>query len=263
VVTGPETGGAQLPTGSGDLESRVALVTGGGTGLGLAISRDLVRQGFRVAVSYARSEAEASGNVEELRTAGQAVSLHRADIAVDTDVDSLIEAVYEAHGRLDVVVNNAGHTRFVPFADIRTVDGTMWDEIMDVNLRGTYLVCRAAALRMLAAGGGAIVNISSASGINPGGSSIPYAVSKAGIIHLTKMLAIALAPRIRVNGIAPGLMLTRWWRGHEETADEFLNATRFKRASDLDDIARATVMLATNESMSGQTLVVDLANAFH
>ena len=261
MVIGAETGQAGL--GPGDAESRVALVTGGGTGLGLAISRELVRQGFRVAVSYARSEAEASANVEELRMAGQVVSLHRADIALDTDVAALIEAVYETHGRLDVVVNNAGHTRFVPFADLRTVDAAVWDEIMDVNLRGTYLVCRAAALRMLATGGGAIVNISSASGINPGGSSIPYAVSKAGIIHLTKMLAIALAPQIRVNGIAPGLMLTRWWRGQEATAEEFLNATRFKRALDLADIARATVELATNESISGQTLVVDLANAFH
>jgi 3-oxoacyl-[acyl-carrier protein] reductase len=249
--------------GGADGESRVALVTGGGTGVGLEISRELARLGFRVAVSYARSEAEASANLEELRRAGSRVSLHRADIAVEADVDALIEAVYETHERLDVVVNNAGSTRFVPFANIAAVDAAVWDEVMNVNLRGTYLVCRAAALRMRGAGGGAIVNIASTSGLHPAGSSIPYAVSKAGIIHLTKALAVALAPEIRVNAVAPGLMMTRWWRGHQKVADESLNATRFGRALDLADVAKTAVMLATNESISGQTMVVDLANVFH
>jgi 3-oxoacyl-[acyl-carrier protein] reductase len=261
VVSGAETGEAGL--GGGDSAGRVALVTGGGTGLGLAISRELARLGFRLAVSYAHSEAEASANLEELRAAGKTVSLHRADIGVPADVDALIEAVYATYGRLDVVINNAGTTRFIPFADIRALDGAVWDEVMDVNLRGTYLVSRAAALRMQEAGGGAIVNVTSTSGINPGGSSIAYAVSKAGIIHLTTCLALALGPDIRVNAVAPSLMLTRWWNGREEGAQQYLEATRFKRAVDLDDVARATVLLATNSSISGQTLAVDFANQFH
>lgn len=239
----------------------VALVTGGGTGLGLAISRQLVGLGYRLAISYSKSEGEASAAAKSLRETGTEVSLHRVDIRSGSQVDALIAAVYETHGRLDMVVNNAGMTRIIPFADMEAADEAVWDEIMDINLKGTYLVCRAAALRMGEAGG-SILNVASTSGVTPSGSSIPYGISKAGIIHLTKALAVGLAPRVRVNAIAPSTMMTRWWEGNEETVDQFAKTNRFGRVIEVDDVARAAVMLATNESISGQTLVVDLANFF-
>lgn len=248
--------------GSSGKHAPVALVTGGGTGLGLAISRQLAKEGFRLAVGYSRSEAQALAGAESLRLLGAEVSLHRANIAIGSETDALIDQVYDTHGSLDVVVNNAGITRFVPFPDIQAVDESVWDEIMDVNLKGTYLACRAAALRMRESGGGAIVNISSTAGVVPGGSSIPYAVSKAGILHLTKALSIALAPKIRVNAVAPNLMLTRWWESRENDAERYEKSMRFGRAHDVDDVAKAVVLLAMNQSISGQTLVVDLANMF-
>lgn len=247
---------------SREKQAPVALVTGGGAGLGLAISRELAKQGFRLAVGYSRSEAQASAGAESLRALGAEVSLHRANIALGQEVDALVDDVFDTHGRLDVVVNNAGITRFIPFPDLGSVDESVWDEIMDVNLKGTYLVCRAAALRMRETGGGAIVNVSSTAGVVPGGSCIPYAVSKAGILHLTKALSIALAPQIRVNAVAPNLMLTRWWEGREEEAEKYRKSMRFGRGHDVEDVAKAVVMLATNQSISGQTLVVDLANMF-
>jgi NAD(P)-dependent dehydrogenase (short-subunit alcohol dehydrogenase family) len=150
----------------------------------------------------------------------------------------------------------------VPFSDLKTVDEALWDSVMDVNLKGTYLVCRAAALRMREQDGGAIVNITSSAGVLPSGSSIPYSVSKAAVIHLTKALAIGLAPKIRVNTVAPSLMLTRWWDGHDASVKAWIDASRFKKPLDLEDVARATVFLATTESISGQTLLVDQANYF-
>lgn len=249
-------------SGSRDSDAPVALVTGGGAGLGLAISRALAREGFRLAVSYSSSEAQALAGAESLRDLGAEVSVHRANIAVGQEVDALMDDVFAAHGRLDVVVNNAGVTRFIPFSDIRAADETVWDQIMDVNLKGTYLVSRAAALRMLESGGGSIVNVASTAGVTPSGSSVPYAVSKAGVIHLTKALSVALAPKIRVNAVAPSLMLTRWWDGREEAAEKQVGSLRFGRAVDVDDVAKTVAMLATNESISGQTVVVDLANMF-
>ena len=247
----------------GKRTSPVALVTGGGTGLGLEISRQMGDLGYRLAITYSRSEADATGAVESLRAKGVGASLHKADVRTGSQVSALIDQVYETHGRLDVVVNSAATTRWIAYSDLAACDEDAWDDVMDVNLKGLYLVCRAAAMRMLETGGGSILNVSSAGGIAPGGSSIPYAVSKAGVIHLTKMLAVALAPKIRVNCIAPSMMQTRWWADHQEGAQQYIKNSRFGRTITVEDTARAAVMLATNESMSGQTVVVDLAGYFH
>ena len=243
--------------------SLVALVTGGGTGLGLEISRQLKDLGYRLAITYSRSGTEAAAGAESLRSAGATVSLHKVDISIGSQVDALIDAVYQSYDRLDLVVNNAGATRWIPYPDLASADEEAWDDVLDVNLKGTYLVSRAAALRMLPAGGGSMLNIASAAGISVGGSSIPYAVSKAGVVHLTKMLAVALAPKIRVNCIAPSMLQTRWWADHQEGAQNYVKNSRFGRSITVEDTARAVVMLATNESISGQTLVVDLAGFLH
>jgi 3-oxoacyl-[acyl-carrier protein] reductase len=257
-------GGERIVAAEGTGSSPVALVTGGGTGLGLEISRQLKDLGYRLAITYSKSEAEANEGAESLRATGAVVSVHKVDVKVGAEVDALIDAVYEKHDQLDLVVNNASATRWIAYPDLAAADEAAWDEVMDVNLKGTYLVSRAAALRMTAAAGGAILNISSTAGIAVGGSSIPYAVAKSGIVHLTKMLAVALAPKIRVNCVAPSFMPTRWWLAeHKEAFDRNVKNSRFGRAVAVEDTARAAVMLATNESISGQTLVVDLAGSFH
>jgi len=110
---------------------------------------------------------------------------------------------------------------------------------------------------------GVIVNVASIAGIMPGGSSLPYAVSKAGVIHLTKALAIALAPKVRVNAVAPGLVLTRWWTGRGLDTEPVVQSTRFKRALDTGEVADAVLLMVRNSSISGQTLTVDLANVLH
>jgi len=243
---------------------RVALVTGGATGLGLEISRQLKDIGFELAVTYSKSETEAAEGVQSLKAAGAKVTLYKLDVRAGPQINDLIDAVYQNHSRLDLLVNNASVTRWIDHSDLASLDEEAWDEVMDVNLRGTYLMSRAAAIRMSAAGGGAIVNIASTAGLGVGGSSIAYAVAKSGVIHLTKMLAAALAPKIRVNCIAPSFMPTRWWLAeHREGFERNVKKSRFGRPVAVEDAARAAVMLATNESISGQTLVVDLAGTMH
>lgn len=244
------------------VRGQVVLVTGGGTGLGQAISEHFLARGFRVAATYSRSEAEAKANVEKMRSAGGTVELLHADISIARDVEALVGGVYERFGRLDVVVNNASLTRFVPFQNIQGATEEVWDSIMDVNLKGTFMVSRAMALRMMEGDGGAIVNISSTAGVVPSGSSIAYAVSKAGIIHLTKAMSIALAPKVRVNCVAPALMQTRWWDGHDDAVNTWMRSARFQKAATVEDVAEAVGVLALNASISGQTLVIDQANMF-
>jgi 3-oxoacyl-[acyl-carrier protein] reductase len=249
-----------------DLHGRVALVTGGGTGMGCEISRALAARGADVAISYARSRDEAESNAEHLRGLGVKSSTHQADVARASACDSLVQHVLDTYGRLDVLVNGAGTTHFIDFADLDSVTEEVWDDIFDVNVKGAFFVSRAAGRWMRDHGDGhaSIVSITSVSAFAPRGSSIPYSVSKAALVHTTQCLASALAPRVRVNAVGPGLVLTRWWqrRGQEEI-DRQIAATRFKRDVAVADVVDATMLLVENESMSGQTIVVDPANIMH
>jgi 3-oxoacyl-[acyl-carrier protein] reductase len=142
----------------------------------------------------------------------------------------------------------------------------VWDDIFDINLKGAFFLSRAAGqwMREHGDGHGVIVHIASISGFAARGSSIPYSISKSAVIHLTKCLATALAPEVRVNALAPALVLTRWWtrRGQEEI-DRQVAATRFKRDIKLDDVVDAAMLVIGSESMSGQTVGLDLVNIMH
>src|SRR5262249_26649966 len=160
-------------------------------------------------------------------------------------------------GGLDVLVNNAGTTRFIDHTNLDALTGEVWDEILGVNLKGTFFCCRA-ALPLLQERGGSIVNVTSVAGLQGVGSSIPYAASKAALNCLTKSLARVCAPRVRVNAVAPGPVLTRWLADHQDLVERSLEHTPMCRAATPDDIADAVVFLALgNTLMTGQVVVVD------
>ena len=248
-----------------DLNGRVALVTGGGAGMGLEISRRLAAAGSRLAISYAHSRKEAE---DAARSLGPRCTVHEADLRKPAESDSLIAAVISAHGRLDVLVNCVGATRFIPFENLDAVTEDVWDELLDVNLKAAFFVSRAAGLWMRShyepsGDPGVIVHVSSTAAFATRGSSLPYNVAKAGVIQLTHILAQALAPSVRVNAVAPGTVATRWWDENPAGLARARDTSLFGRLATVDDVADATLHLITNQSMSGQTIVVDLANVMH
>ena len=240
-----------------DLRNRVALVTGGGTGLGRAISHELAGRGCHVAIVYSRSEQEANATAGEVREMGVRAEPLRADVADGAAVRRMVAETLERFGRLDAVINDAGYTKPCPLPDLDGLDEEAWERTMAVNVKGPWMIAKAAR-SALAERQGAIVNISSIAGIWPAGSSLAYCVSKAALNHLTRCLAIALAPDVRVNCVAPGLFMTSWtgWMS-EETIQIVTNRTPLKRVMTLEDLARMTVELAANDSITGDVTVVD------
>ena len=246
-----------------DLASRVAIVTGGGTGIGRATALRLAKSGAKaVVVNYSRSAAEAETTAKDLIALGAEAITHRSDVADDAQVKALVATTVDRFGRLDVLVNNAGTTHFIPHADLDSLTDAVWNDILGVNLKGTFFCCRAAAAALKRAGG-AIVNIGSIAAYRASGSSIAYAVSKAAVLQLTRALALALAPEVRVNSVSPGLVSTRWFSsrfGDEAAAaqeEAFARQTPVQKIATPDDVARAVIALLENDLVTGQDLVVD------
>src|SRR5882672_6756705 len=208
-----------------DLKGVVALVTGGNGGLGQRICHALAQQGAHVAVIYARSRDQAESIASELTLRYQInAQAFACDITDGAAVDRLVGEVTQAFGRLDVLINDAAYNVSIPFGDLDNLTLEVWDKIMAVNLTGPMRLTKAVAPVMKAQGRGRIVNISSVAGLGPQGSSIAYAVSKAGLIHLTRCMAVALAPETLVNCVAPGLL-----EGTRATSN--LRAEQIARAS--------------------------------
>jgi 3-oxoacyl-[acyl-carrier protein] reductase len=237
---------------------KVALITGGGTGVGRSVALQLAERGFHVAVNYSRSQDDAETTANEAREHGVRAITVACDVADDDAVRGMIERCRQEFGRLDVVVNNAGTTHFVQHTDLEAMTEDKWDRILGVNLKGPFFVSRAAIPLLRASGGGSIVNVASVAGIAGSGSSIAYAASKGGLITLTKSLAKAFAPDIRVNAVCPGVIISRWLEGHEDMVEAALKITPLKRASTTDDIANVVTFLACDAGMmTGQALIVD------
>jgi ketoreductase RED2 len=190
--------------------SQVVIVTGSSSGIGRAVAERFAGDGARVIVNSSRSVEEGETLARSLP---EAVYV-QGDVSLEEDARRLVATALERFERLDVVVNNAGTTRRLPFADLEGADDELWRRILGVNLMGPWYVSRA-AVPALREAKGAIVNVGSVAGIIAGGSSLPYAVSKAALHHLTRTLAQALAPDVRVNAVAPGLVDTPWTEGWE------------------------------------------------
>jgi NAD(P)-dependent dehydrogenase (short-subunit alcohol dehydrogenase family) len=246
-----------------DLKGKVAIVTGGGTGIGRAVSLRLARAGARaVVVNYSRSDTDAEATAAELTTIGSEGLAHQADVSDESAVRAMVAETTDRFGRLDVLVNNAATTHVIAHPDLDSLTDEVWNDILSVNLKGTFYCCRAAAPE-LRKQRGAIVNVTSIAGYRATGTSIVYAVSKAGLLQLTRALALALAPDVRVNSVSPGLVSSRWLR--QRMGDEAVDAqeTSFAAATPLgviagpDHIAQAVMAFIENDLITGQDVVVD------
>jgi 3-oxoacyl-[acyl-carrier protein] reductase len=249
-----------------DLKGAVVLVTGGNGGLGQRICHALAEEGAHLAVMYAKSRDQAEGVARELASRHQInARAFACDITDGAAVERLVGEVTRAFGRLDILVNDAAYNISIPFGDLDSLTGEVWSKIMAVNLTGPMQLTKAVAPIMKAQGRGRIVNIASVAGLSPTGSSIAYAVSKAGLIHLTRCMAVALAPETLVNCVAPGLLEgTRATANlRPEQVERSASGSLLKKAADKDDCADMVVTMCRTETMTGQTVVIDAGRVFH
>ncbi len=243
------TRSARIPTVPKTLEGKVALVTGGAKRIGRSIVEKLSLLGAAVIVNYQNSKPEAEELVKSLEAAGGRAIAWQADVSRRDQVVRMFDAVRADFGRLDVLVNNAAI--FFP-ANFETLTEEQWDRIMNSNLKSTFL-CSQAATSLLRASGGQIINMSSLGGLLSWPAYTHYCVSKAGVIMLTRCLARALAPEIRVNSIAPGTIEFPGEVPHEE----FIRRAPLHRAGTGQDITQAVEYLLSADFVTGQTIVVD------
>ncbi|MCA1292882.1 SDR family NAD(P)-dependent oxidoreductase [Paenibacillus sp. alder61] len=240
-----------------ELKNKVVLVTGGGTGIGRATSLLLASRGAIVAVNYSRSVAEAAETVRAITEAGGRAMAFQADVSRKGDVDRMVDEIVREFGTVDLLVNNASITRHIAMDDLEAVTEEAWEALFGVNVVGMFHCARAVASYMRASGGGAIVNVGSVAGLTGKGSSLPYAVSKSAVHGLTKSLAHALAPTIRVNCVAPGAVTTRWWEGQETRMHSLITHLPLERISPPEEIAEMICALLEQPSITGQIITVD------
>ena len=242
-----------------DLQGKVALVTGGSGDLGAAIAQALAKAGASVGVSYLEERERAErvvAAVEQLGSRAWTIQLDQTDPAMP---EAVVDAVVQRFGQLDILVNNAAWNIGIPFANLDALTPEIWDRIYDTNVRGPYLLARAAARPMRAQKRGHIVNIASIGGIYPNASSIAYATSKAAVIHLTRCLAVALAPDVLVNCVAPGLI--EGTRMAQRLPPVVVEGARrmavLGHAATTSDLAEQVVAFCRSDSVTGQTLPID------
>ncbi len=239
------------------LNGRTAIITGGGTGIGRATALLLADRGVNVLVNYSRSADDAERTAAELRTKGVKALPWKADVADDRAVREMIEAAVRELGRIDIVVNNAGKTHYVALDDLEGMKDELWDDIFSVNVKGAFFVSRAAAPE-LKKNRGCIVNVASIAGTNGRGSCMAYAASKAAMLSVNKSLALALAPEVRVNAVAPGIVMSRWVEGHEDHVEKLSKGTPLGRAATPEDVAEVILSLIERGNLvTGQAWVVD------
>lgn len=236
-----------------DMQGRVALVTGSSSGIGAAVAAKFGELGARVVVNSASSIAAGRQVADELPDAMYV----QADVSDPAQAERLVDAAVGRYGRLDIVVNNAGTTAVIPHDDLDAATHELWETILRVNVIGPWNVVRAAAPHLRASGDGVILNMTSLAGVRPLGSSIPYAVSKAALNHLTVLLANVLGPEVRVHAVAPGLIDTPWTDGWDEVRDAVRTSAPLRRSGTPDDVADACVGLIAARYATGQVLVVD------
>ena len=241
----------------------VALVTGAATGIGRSAAIALAKNGYDVVINYSRSEDAARITAQDAEAAGAKTLLHRCDVSDDAGVRAMLVATEKEFGRLDVLINNAGTTVDVEPKkfDEMTIDA--WNRVFAVNVLGLFLVTRAAVPLLKKSPNGCIVNTCSIAGLRPSAQPLPYAASKAAVANLTKTLANALAPQIRVNAVAPGWIEGEWMKRTLAENYEGLMARRAKytplrRCCTEDDVADSMLSLILhNRFVTGEIIIVD------
>jgi 3-oxoacyl-[acyl-carrier protein] reductase len=239
---------------------KAALITGAATGIGRAIAERFARDGVIVIVNYRSSREAAEDVVGRIRAAQGSATAIRADVSSKSEVDAMLAQVEREFGQLHVLVNNAGWSTPVPHRNLEALTDEIWNKTLDTNLRGVFYCVRAAVPLLRKQPGAAIVNIASVAGTTGVGSSMAYAAAKAGVLTLTKSLARALAPEIRVNAISPGLIRTNF-AGRPESDSAFNkeeSITPLKKLATVEECAEAAHYLAfTATSVTGQNIQVD------
>jgi len=240
------------------LKDRVAVVTGGGTGIGRAISELFAKEGARVVVNYSRSRDDAEDTVKTIRTKGGTAVSIAADVSKQSDATALMAEADREYGRLDYLINNAGWSQRVPHQKMEDLTDEIWNRVFETNLKGAFYCVRAAAPLLKKQTGAAVINIASVAALMGQGSSMAYAASKGGMVTLTKSLARALAPDIRVNAVLPGFIRTRFASWPDSAFDEAEKLTPLRKLATVEDVAKATVFFAVYATgTTGETLVVD------
>lgn len=248
-----------------ELQGRVALVTGGAGGIGGALVHTLAKAGISgVVVNYRKSGKEAEALAAEIERQGVNALAIQTDVQNDAQVRAMMKSIESKFGRLDVVVNNAGVTYWVKLSDLEGLTDSIWDEIFDVNVKGAFRCARAAA-DLLKASRGMIINVSSISGVLAPAtmSSLAYGTAKAALIYMTRGLAVAMAPDVRVNCVAPAFTDTPWMSQHfgAEYQDVIAKASAgypLQRIATPEDIAGAILgLIIGGDFVTGQTLLVD------
>ncbi len=240
-----------------------ALVTGAATGIGRSVAIALAKNGYDVVVNYSRSEDAAKFTAREAEAAGAKTLLCRADVSDDKAVRAMLAAAEKEFGRLDVLINNAGTTVDIEPKNFEEMTVEAWNRVFSVNVLGLFLVTRAATPLLKKSPNGCVVNTCSIAGVRPSAQPLPYAASKAAVANLTKTLANALGPQIRVNAVAPGWIEGEWMKKTLAGNYEGLMARRAKytplnRCCTEDDVADSMLSLILhNRFVTGEIIIVD------
>ncbi len=245
------------------LQAKAAIVTGGGTGVGRATALQLSKRGCAVLVNYSKSKDAAEAVVAEIAALGVKAIAVSANVADDADCRAMVAKAVDTFGRLDVLVNNAGTTKFIAHDDLEAVTPEDWDLVMGVNLRGAFQCIRAARKPLEASGQGNIVNVSSIAGLRAIGSSIAYCASKAAMNNLTLSMARVLAPKVRVNAVAPAFIDGEWLKqglgpAFDKTKKYWESRAVLGKVCQPDDVADAILaFIEGSELVTGQILPIE------
>ena len=246
-----------------EIEGKAAVITGASRGVGAATALALARRGCAVLINYVQSDAAAQEVCSHVRELGVKSATFQGDVADDAVCRRMMDAAMESFGRLDVLVCNAGTTRFIPHEDLDAVSDDVWSRLMDVNVKAPFQCIRAARPHLQASGSGEIVSVASVAAFTGRGSCIPYCASKGALVTMTKSLARIMGPAIRVNAVAPGFIKGDWLRrGVGDDYDLFVAEKEaeapLRNSCTPEDVAEAILSLITGSDLvTGETLTCD------
>jgi 3-oxoacyl-[acyl-carrier protein] reductase len=243
-------------------ESKTVIITGSSSGVGAASAIEFAKRGWNVVINYSRSKKEALEVVKSCESLGVKTLLCQANVANEVECKKMVADTINTFGRIDALINNAGATKFCDYSNLDGLTKKDFQDLYEVNVIGAYQMVKFSA-EYLKENHGAIVNISSISAISGVGSSIAYAASKGALSTMTLSLAHALSPEIRVNGICPGFIQTRWTKGflgerYESVKEKIEKASLVNKTSLPEDISKGVIYLAVDaQTTSGQLITID------